>query len=376
MRPLGGTRCCGHRRTWCRCWRRRCWSSRCSSGWDRGGSRALRAALGAALLGAAELIVLEYDTDVPQFSESLHLPLVVLVGLGVAWIARSVPGTRVRFAWSVLAYLTLRLVLLIALATAGWIAPDVPLALLGLLVLDLPRRLGRTRWPLAGLAMIALQLLASATGISSVAVGPTILAAVILTPLLVVLLVAAWTRSRAAQTATLLVVLAAATALFAPAARAHDPGQGDEVATAEMSVQRGGNSPTTVHIRQFGGVDLADVRSVQVLARRAGQIVSGPLRRDGDAFTGSIDLPAASMWLLYGELRIHDRAVEIWLPVPPGNPALTENRPVYLPAGAGPRPASEYVAGAALLAAGLGLVGWAAVAVRRRAARVRYHYSS
>ena len=334
-------------------------------------SPALRAALAAVLLGAGELVVLEYDTDVPQFSESLHLPLVVALGLGVAWIFRSVSGPRPRFAWSVLGYLTLRLAFLVVLAATGWIAPDLPIALLGLLLLDLPARTWPARWPLAAMAVVALQALASATGISSVSLRPTLLAAALLVPVLMAVLVMSLFRNRAARTSAALIILAAAAALAAPPARAHDPGQGDEIATAEMSVHAQGDNGLAVQIRRFEAVSTADVAPVRLLARRAGQTVSGPLARDDDTLGGTIQLPSSGLWLVYGELRVDDRAVEIWLPVQLDDPPATERRPVYVPAGAATRPASEYIAGAGLLAVGLGLVGWAAAAVRRRAAKER-----
>ena len=332
---------------------------------------ALRAALGAVLLGAGELIVLEYDTDVPQFSESLYLPLLVVVGLGVAWIARSISGHRTRFGWSVLGYLILRAGLFAVLAATGWIAPDLPLALLGLLVLGLRERLGATRWPLAGIVMTVLQLVASATGISSVTIRPVLLAATIVLPVLGAVLVAVVARNRVTQTAVALVILATASSLLAPPARAHDPGQGAEVTTAEMSVHTRADGRLAVRIRNFAGDPAPEVRPMRLLARRAGQTVSGLLARDGDTLTGSLQLPSSGLWLVYGELRINDQATEIWLPAHSESESATETRPVYLPAGTGPTYTDEVVAGVVLLAVGLGLVGWAAVAVRRRAAENR-----
>jgi len=221
------------------------------------------------------------------------------------------------------------------------------------------------------MAVVALQVLASATGISSASLRPTLLAAAILVPVLMAVLVMSLFRNRAAQTSAALMILAAAAALGAPPARAHDPGQGDEIATAEMSVQAQGENGLSVQIRRFGGVSAADVSPVRLLARRAGKTVSGPLARDGDTLGGTIELPSSGLWLVYGELRVGDRVVEIWLPARLGDPPVTEMRPVYVPAGVTARPAGEYIAGAGLLTVGLGLVGWAAVAVRRRATKER-----
>jgi hypothetical protein len=51
-------------------------------GLDQRSSRALRVALSAALLGATQISLMEYDTDVPQFSEVLYLPLLLVTSLG------------------------------------------------------------------------------------------------------------------------------------------------------------------------------------------------------------------------------------------------------------------------------------------------------
>jgi hypothetical protein len=66
--------------------------------------RALRIGLATSLLGAAEVVVLEYDTNVPQFAEALYVPLLVITGLGAAWVARSVVGDRFTVTWMVRCY--------------------------------------------------------------------------------------------------------------------------------------------------------------------------------------------------------------------------------------------------------------------------------
>ena len=49
--------------------------------------------LGALLLGSAAVPVLEFETDVPQFSETLYLPVLLATTLFAAWVLRQViPG--------------------------------------------------------------------------------------------------------------------------------------------------------------------------------------------------------------------------------------------------------------------------------------------
>jgi hypothetical protein len=340
-------------------------------------AHAVRVGLAVALLGGTQLVLLEYDTDVPQFSELLYLPLLLLTALCAAWVIRSSIGLRLDVTWVVGSYLMVRAAILGALSAAGWPAPDWPLPLLGLLVLNGPVRWGVARWPLAGLAMTVLQLVASASGMSSVGFGSVTASATVVTPVLVAVLVAttAWRRAAAVVGAVLMVV--AAPVLIAPTAQAHDPGQGPEQGSAELVVVGNGNGVLSVTAHGLDG--FADgVEPVRLVARRANQVVAADLRRRGSAgvgesFTGSVVLPAPGRWFVYVELRSQGQLLEAWLPVEQNMKAPTvERRPVYLPAGAGPRPVGEYATGAGLLVLGLVVLVWSAVAVKRyRRARSR-----
>lgn len=335
-------------------------------GTGRGRSWRPRVALAAVLLGAAEIVVLEYETDVPQFSEVLYLPVLLLLGLGTAWVIRALVVDTAALTWVVLGYLVFRLAILVGFAVAGWTTPEFPVALLGLLLVDGPARWGRARWPLAGLAMVALQLVASVAGISTVAVEPTLLAAAFAVPVLVAVLLA-MARGRAAQAGAVLAFLAVSSWLPTPAARAHDPGQGDELATAQMTVQ--GNGTGRISVRVTGIRDAAGRAwtPAALVARRAGLVVTEPLGGRSDAFVGSIVLPSRGLWFVYAELRAEGVVAETWLPIQQDEAGrVTARRSVYLPVGTGVRPAGEYLAGGALLAVGAGLIGWSGVAVRRR----------
>ena len=333
------------------------------------GSRSSRIALAAVLLGAAEIVVLEFETDVPQSAEALYLPVLLVLALGVAWIARTQVADAAVVTWSVLGYLVFRLGIFVVFAVGGWVAPDVPLALLGLVVLDAPLRWDRARWPLAGLAMVVLQLVASALGVSAVAFEPTLVAAAIVTPLLAVALIA-MSRNRLALGVAVLMLFAAASSFVAPPAQAHDPGQGDELATARLAVSGDGAGRFSVRVTGIEGTRVREWTAGALVARRAGQVVIAPLTGRATTFDGSIDVPSSGLWFVYAELRTGGTTAEIWLPVQHDEAGtVAARRPVYLPAGAGERPIGEFVAGSALLAVGAGLIGWAAVAVRRRRAR-------
>jgi hypothetical protein len=328
------------------------------------GAAPARVALAAVLLGAAEIVVLEYETDVPQFSEALYLPVLLAVALGTAWIIHTLVPDPTALALTVLGYVVFRVAILVAFTIAGWTVPDLPLALLGLLLLD--ARLGRARWPLAGLAVVALQLAASAVGLSSVAVRPTLLAAVFVVPLLVAVLVVV-TYGRAAQVVAVLAVFVVSSWFTAPSARAHDPGQGEEVATAQLTAEGDGDGTIFLRVTDIRDTEGREWTAERLVARRAGQTVTASLTGHSTQFGGEIVLPSRGLWIVYAELRAGGTAAETWLPIQQDEPRhVTERRSVYVPAGVGERPAGEFVAGGALLAVGASLIGWAGVAVRRR----------
>jgi hypothetical protein len=334
-------------------------------GTGQGAGRVQQAALGAALLGTSQIVVLEYDTDVPQFAEWLYLPVLLVAGLASMWVVRSMMPARFTVPASVLAYFGLRLAILLALAIPGWVVPDPPIALLGLLILDLPSRWGNARWPLAGLAVSALQLGASAAGLSSVRFASTLTAAAVVVPLLLLTLLAVLPRRGARPVGVVAGLLFTLALLTPPQARAHDPGQGQNIATVQITANRDHDS-WVIRLDDVKETSPADLTPIRLLARRAGDTVTAPLAGTGTGFTGTITLPSPGRWFVYAELRTDDRVAETWLPVRQDDTAsITERRSLYLPAGTARRPASEYVAGAGLLAIGAMLIGWTTLAVRR-----------
>lgn len=339
-------------------------------GVDRSVSPPLRAALGAVLLGAVEIVVLEYDSGVPQFSETIYLPILLLTALAAAWVFASLlPGPHM-LSYAVAGYTAYRLTLWAVLSIAGWHAPDLPVALLGLLVLDGSARWGRSRWPAAALAVVALQLAASGIGASSVRFAPTSISAAVVVPVLAVALAVAlgqrWSRA-----ALIVTALMALTPSAAPVARAHDPGQGLDIANAQLTLQHAGPTDVVVLVDDLEGDAATELRPLRLLARRAGQTISGELAAatsppDRPAFRGEITLPSSGLWFIYAELQHDGQTVETWVPIDRDTlTTVSEHRAVYLPVGTGPRPPIEYIAGGGLLAAGTLVLGWAAVLVAR-----------
>ena len=110
---------------------------------------------GALLLGTAVVPVLEFETDVPQFSEALYLPVLLAATLFAALILRQVLPGPLPVAGAVGIYVLLRVAIMLGLEGLGRSTPDLPLAIVGLAAVDLPWRTAAARYS-GGAAAVAL----------------------------------------------------------------------------------------------------------------------------------------------------------------------------------------------------------------------------
>src|SRR5262245_38704857 len=279
--------------------------------------------LGALLLGSAAVPVLEFETDVPQFSEALYLPVLLAGTLFAAMVLRQVIPGPLPVARAVGIYALLRVAITIGLAGLGRSTPDLPLAILGLALVDLPWRTTAARSAAAAAGIALILLAASAAGLANVDTGAVALVAV---PGLVVFLVVLLAQRRRPSRIRGLALLAAGAVAVALSPR-------------------------------------------RLLARRAGQTVTGTLTATGHCrYTGLVRVPATGRWFLYVELRPPGFEVEAWLPVDASSPnRLAAHRQLYLPAGrpdgAGP-PTAEVAAGIVLYALGAFLLALILLQIR------------
>jgi hypothetical protein len=330
----------------------------------------LPAAAGALLLGSAVAPVLEFETDVPQFSEALYLPVLLAGALFAAAILRLVVPGPAPVVRAVGVYVLLRVAITIGLAGVGRSTPDLPVAILGLSAIDLPWRTAKARYA-AGAAGVALTtLIASAVGLASVAPGAV---AVVAVPVLVVfaavLLGEGGRLPRLGGTA--LIVLGVALTLSPRPAAAHDPGQGRLVEAVTLTGASDGRGTLTITAETADRCEaLAPSR---VVARRAGQTVTGALTATGRCrFSGRVSVAPAGRWFLYVELR-GPEPVEAWLPMDASRAGrLVERRQLYLPTGraegGGPL-TGEIVFGILLYAVGALILVMTVLQVRRLVAR-------
>jgi len=97
------------------------------------------------------------------------------------------------------------------------------------------------------------------------------------------------------------------------AASAHDPGQGEDAGTLALDI-RVADGRATLRAR-VAGASCSRTEPVAIVARRGGEALRGPLRKDGCSMTGALTLPTRGRWFVYAELRQGRARVESWLPV-------------------------------------------------------------
>ena len=297
----------------------------------------LRSALAAGLvLAAATFPVAEYETDVPQFADVWFLP-VLAAGMLLAFeLAARAGVSAVRAA-------AVHLAFMVPLALA---LPSVALPLLLVPAFVLDRTGSRAA---AVLALYAIYVPARE------------LPAEVLLALPAVALAAAGLDLRR-STALAVALLAAA----APAALAHDPGQGEDAGTAHLVVEASG------HVRaEFRGLTCAAYTHGRVVARRGGRTLTAPARLRGCELRGRLALPHDGRWFVYAELARARKGpgpslarVETWLPVEPGERAEDRARYVYVPPPERAVTGVQIAGGALLYGAVAALL---AAALRRRA---------
>ena len=322
---------------------------------------AARLAAGVLFLGNAVAVVFEYETDVPQFSEVFYLALLAPISVWVAWTVQRLVPRRGAVTVVVLGYVGIRLLVMVGLAMMGRSVPDLPIAIMGLALWDLPSHSQIRRVAAAVAGVSALALVASWTDLASQPVAEIALVAIPLLALSTVVL----SRSSIPTATAAVAVLAAIAVSLAPQApaQAHDPGQGDPVVSIRLAA--------TVHDAEISvtaePVDHCDdLLPLRVLARRAGETRVGDLRTVGDcSFAGAVDVTTGGRWFTYVEFMHEDRRVEAWLPVDADSTSTHyEDRDLYLPAGEGDNAGKgQVLLGVLTYLLGLAVIGlgWSAV---------------
>ena len=282
-----------------------------------------KALLGGAALTAVNFLVVEYETDVPQFNERYYLPVLALVSVVTFSLLRSAnPGRWTATVAAGVQFLLVGVAALFLLGV-GWDAPLMPLLLGPAVVFDLGD--GR-RWPspLRALAHAAVFYALYVPWLNWAYHGVFLSASAVLTGLPLAVLataIALWALDRPARcmlrragtaTAALLAVLLLGVSKPSDAL-AHDPGQGKEVGRMDQVARVAGS-----HVELQGRIVVGDCRALRAFdleARRADRRRHGPLHQSRCMYHGAITLPGRGRWFVYFDLRRRRAPVESWLPI-------------------------------------------------------------
>lgn len=301
------------------------------SGAHGGRGRLNRVLVGVVLLSAAMLPVMEYDSRVPQFSELLYFPIVVIAALFATWVVEGTIDAARVMTLVVLGVILVRVIIWGVLTGWGWPAVDVPFALLGLVAFDLPRVRAGTKRALAAIVMSLIQLMASLTGLSSVSAESILPSAVVVLLVASGWLLIAHRSGRGIVAAGAIMLVAASLSVDAAPALAHDPGQGTDRGEVSMTVERQGPQ---VHVTVEPVTSSVPIRLERIVARRAGEIITATIERPGaelDVYRSSIDVADdAALWFIYAEFSSSIGPLESWITVEPDG-VRADVRPLYQP---------------------------------------------
>jgi hypothetical protein len=334
------------------------------------------AAAGGLTLSAANFVVAEYDTDVPQFDVVWYLPALALsAGLALA-LVRQLNGRRWAATETAAAHLGFILLVDAFLLTQDFAGPALPLLLVPALALDLTWSRGYSARTRAGAFTVALFAVYVPVRnwlgdgvefeLADVVAGlPLAFLAVL--PFAALGAGARTLRPSAPALAgfVLLLVLAVPVAV----AWAHDPGQGEEAGAASLAVVA---EDSRISMRgELRGTDCSRLTSGRLVARRAGVVRAAPLQLSGCSFSGGTSVDERGRWFVYAELQQEGTTLETWLPVHAlkgTDRAFEKERFVYIPPKRSTA-AGELVGGTLLYGAMLALLIMAFRLTRSPAAR-------
>ncbi len=341
---------------------------------SRAGS-VLSVAAGAGVLGGWQVLVLEYDTDVAQFSPLWYLPALATGLMAGLLTVQAVAPTRP--AWPAtragLAYTAAVAAVAVVLWVMDFSRPIVPVIVPALVVADVARRRG---WPVSAraVAFVAalfivyvpyLQIVSGGVAPSTPdALVGTAIAAAAVAAVIVVFDPAPSRRAPIGSTAALaaLATLVVLTVSIPRPAAAHDPGQGDEVASVALTA-----TVTEGRVDVIVALDAGTegIEPERVVARRAGRVVTGSLDEGEGGWVGRVDLDESGRWFVYTEARAGEDRLEAWLPVTIGDDgSVTKSTELYLVTKTDGPTAAQVVVGGLLIALSLAIVGRIAATVR------------
>ena len=309
------------------------------------GAQLMRAIAGGLVFAAAGFVVVEYETDVPQFAAVWYLPVLTLAAsVALALVRLASPD---RWAGSRAAAIQLAFILVVSgfLLAQGFDAPRLPLLVVPVLAFELADARRLPAWSAAVAFVVSLFVVYGA--VRDVAGRDLILGfPLALTAALVVLV-----GSRAVRASVVTAVLVVACA-FPAVALAHDPGQGPDAGTVGWRI-RAANDRVAARVVVPRNQSCASLQPRDLVARRAGRVIRAPLLRDGCVLRAQLRVPGDGRWFIYATFRRGRENVETWEPITLGDAATTVADPerfAYRPDRESAT-AAKYAGGALLYAA-------------------------
>lgn len=305
-------------------------------------ARAARLLAAAGVIGTLQVPVLEYDSDVPQFSVLWFLPVAALgVCVAVALLDDLMPE-RWEATSAAAAYTVLRVATVGFLAVTGFSLTVIPPVMLLFAADAMVRRqplalrltaLGAATplvwWPLLQIQAEVTTVVPAGLLPASVALGA--LAGVVVAVAHGDLRTYGEPIGRAAVGVGVLTLTLIALPGQQRAAWAHDPGQGKLISEGKLTVSRSDDEADLDMV--LASCD--GLFAVSATARRGGEVLRGPLRLVGDStrcrLDGTVNGLGEGRWFVYAEVRdMQGKALEAWLPASPGETA-SALRPLYAP---------------------------------------------
>lgn len=325
------------------------------------GAATARLFAGAGTIGALQVLVLEYDSGVPQFSTAWFLPVATLALCWAAALMDDLLPGRWAPAKAALLFTVLRAGTVALLAGLGFsltvVPPVLPLLVILCAVAFLPLAvrlvLLGTLSPLVWWPMLLAQ-----SGVTTVVPASQLPAAIFLGAaggFVVAFIHGDLRRSRITAAATRVAVMLGMSTLIVVnvpiKAWAHDPGQGIEVRKVQLEVTRDSGS---TDLRMVISGPCSGLKPVRVAARRAGEIRSGPMSMSGSSngdciAQGGVAGLTSGRWFVYAELKgAAGEALESWLPVG-DDVTQTATRSLYEPPSPGQSTSARNTVGGILL---------------------------
>jgi hypothetical protein len=286
-------------------------------------ARHLRPVAGGLVLAALAFLVVEYDTDVPQFPVVRYLPVLTLVSSLALTLVKLVDRRPFSASAAALVHLAFVGLVCLFLIVTGFDTPKAPLLIVPALVLDLAvnRSLARPLTALlyAGSLYAVCVPLLDLTGhgvrVGGADIGYGLPLAILAAAVVVFVVFPGPIRGgkqarRAILAAVVVLIWLGATG----SALAHDPGQGEIAGRMDLTAYISGHQARVI-ARPRLGPPRAPIRPLRLTARRAGMVKTGPLRRRGPLLVGTVTLTEQGRWFVYVDVQRRGRTIESWLPV-------------------------------------------------------------